>query len=191
MRLRATNTGAPHSQCLARTRHFHILITAQRGHGSVHAGQPVLRGGDADSPLFNLLTQMSGVVQQGLPINFSCIVKPWPILRPTPAHKRLPAITVRLDRAVMPAAKHIAQCLRPGIAQLPTPSKIAPIPSTYQCHDQTPVEAKPLKPSPRHPAMDVECYQGSRPLRPVRVVHSRGTGGSLRPRAWASHDLAS
>ncbi len=57
------------------------------------------------SHLFNLLTQMSGVVQQGLPINLSRIVKPWSILQATPPNKRLPAITVRLHRAVMPAAK--------------------------------------------------------------------------------------
>src|SRR5450830_345918 len=117
---------------------------------------------------------MSGVVQQGLPINLSCIVKSWPILGATPAYKRLPVITVRLDRAVVPAAKQIAQCPRPGIAQLPTIAKIAPSSSTDQSHDQTPLEAKPLKPSPRRPAKNVECYQGSRPLRPVRVVHYAG-----------------
>lgn len=62
LRHRATNTVPPHSQRLARTRHFHILITAKFGHGSVYAGQPVLRGGDADSALFNLVTQMAGVI---------------------------------------------------------------------------------------------------------------------------------
>ena len=105
LRSQTTNTRAPHSQRLARTHDLHILITAQRSHRSVHAGQPVLRGGDADSALFNVLAQMSGVVQQGLPINLPRIVKPWPILRATPAYKRLPAITVRLDGPVMPAAK--------------------------------------------------------------------------------------
>ncbi|MNI51994.1 hypothetical protein D3C73_1067470 [compost metagenome] len=114
-RHRATNTVPPHSQRLARTRHFHILITAKCGHGPVHAGQPVLRGGDADSALFNLVTQMAGVIQQGLPINLSRIVNPWSILRPTPAYKHLPAITVRFDRAVMPVAKHVPQRLWPGI----------------------------------------------------------------------------
>ncbi|WP_371919931.1 hypothetical protein [Pseudomonas sp. DP16D-R1] len=39
--------------------------------------------------MFNLLPQMSGVVQQGLPINLPRIVKPRPFLRPTPAYKRL------------------------------------------------------------------------------------------------------
>lgn len=33
---------------------------------------------------------------------------------------------------------------------------------------------KRLKPSPRHPAKNVECYQGSRPLRPVGNVHYAG-----------------
>lgn len=69
LRHRATNTGALHSQHVARTWHSHIRITEKRCHGSVHAGQSVLRGGDADSALFNLLTQMPGVIQQGLPIN--------------------------------------------------------------------------------------------------------------------------
>jgi hypothetical protein len=60
---------------------------------------------DADSTLFNLLAQMLGEVQQRLPINLSRIVGAWPILRPTLGYKRLPAVTVRLDRAVMSAAK--------------------------------------------------------------------------------------
>ncbi|MNV57675.1 hypothetical protein D3C71_1500190 [compost metagenome] len=107
LRHRATNAGALHSQCLARTRYFHIQITAKRGHDSVHAGQSVLRGGDGELTLFSLLPQMSGVIEQSPPNNLPSIVKPWPILRPTPAHKRLPAITVRFDRAVMPAAKQI------------------------------------------------------------------------------------
>jgi hypothetical protein len=41
----------------------------------------------------------------GLPIYLSRIINPRPIRRATPAHKRLPAITVRFDRAEMPAAK--------------------------------------------------------------------------------------
>jgi hypothetical protein len=147
LRNRATNTGALHSQRFAWARHFHRLITAKRGHGSVHAGQSVLRSGDADSALFDLLPQMPGIAQQGLPVNFSRIVKPGPILRATPVHKRLPAITVRLDGAVMPTAKQIFQCLWSCVAQLPAIAKIAPISSTYQ-HDQTPLEAKPLKPFP-------------------------------------------
>ncbi|MOA02276.1 hypothetical protein D3C78_1217200 [compost metagenome] len=141
LRNRATNAGAPHSQRLARTQYFHMLITAKRGHGSVYAGQSVLRGGDGELTLFNLLPQMSGVIEQSLPNNLPSIVKPWPIFRPTPAHKHLPAITVRLDRAVMPAAKHVPQRLWPGITQLPAIAKIPPIPSAYQCHDQTPLEA--------------------------------------------------
>ncbi|CRM20133.1 hypothetical protein [Pseudomonas sp. 44 R 15] len=166
-----TNGRAPHSQRLARTRDLHLLITAKRRHGPVQAGQSVLRSGDGDFTFFNLLAQMFRIVQQGLPINLPRLANPRPILRATPAHKRLPPITVRLDRAVMPAAKQVPQCMRPGIAQLPTVAKIASISPAHQCHDQTPPEAKSLKLSPRHPATNVECYQGSRPLRPVRVVH--------------------
>ncbi|MNC48494.1 hypothetical protein D3C75_976090 [compost metagenome] len=99
------------SQRLARTWHFHILITAKRGHGPVDAGQSVLRGSDGEFTLVNLQAQMSGVVQQGLLINLSRVVKARPILRPTPPYKCLPPITVRFDRAVMAAAKKITQCL--------------------------------------------------------------------------------
>jgi len=101
------DASALHSQRLARTRHFHILITSKPGHGPVRAGQSVLRGRDADSSLFDLPPQIPGVVQQGLPNNFSRIVAPWPILRTTLAHKRLPPITVRLDSPIIPAAKQI------------------------------------------------------------------------------------
>jgi hypothetical protein len=66
-----------------------------------------LRSGDSQLTLFNLLAQMSGVVQQGLPINLSRIVEAWPMLRPTPAYKRQPPITMRFDRPVMPTAKQI------------------------------------------------------------------------------------
>lgn len=38
LRHRLTNTGAPHSQRLARTHDLHILITAKRSHGPVDAG---------------------------------------------------------------------------------------------------------------------------------------------------------
>jgi hypothetical protein len=41
-----------------------------------------------------------------------------------PLHERFPAITVRFDRTVVPATKHIPQCLRPGINQLPTRSHL-------------------------------------------------------------------
>lgn len=142
------NVGPLHSQRVTRARHFHILITTKRGHGPVHAGQPVLRGGGAYNALFDLFTQMYCVVQQGLPINLARIVKPGPILRPSPAYKRLPAITVRFDRAVVPTAKQIAQCLRPGVAQLPTIAKIAPISFTDQRHDRTPLEAKTVETFP-------------------------------------------
>ena len=37
--------------------------------------------------------------------------------------------------------------------------------NTDQSHDQTHLQAKPLKPFLRHPAKNIECYQGSRPLR--------------------------
>ena len=95
------------------------------------------------STLHSYATHLRQQIQQGLPINLSRIVKPWSILRPTPTYKRLPAITVRLDRTVMPAAKQIAQRLRPGIAQLSAIAKIAPITFTDQCHDQTPLKANP------------------------------------------------
>ncbi|CAG8871519.1 hypothetical protein PS627_04473 [Pseudomonas fluorescens] len=137
LRNRATNTGAPYSQRLARAWHLHILITAKRGHGSVHAGQPILRGGDGEFTLVNLDAQMPGVAQQGLPINQPGIVKPRPILRATPLHECLSAITVCFDGPVMPTAKQIFQCLWPGIAQLPTVAKITSISSSHQCHDRT------------------------------------------------------
>lgn len=138
-----TNSGALHAQCFARARQFHILITAKRGHGSIDAGQAVLGGTDCEVAVFNQAAKIPCIFQQSLPINLPRIVEPRTILRPTPAHKRLPAVAMRLDRAVMPAAKHIAYCLWPGIAQLPTPAKIAPIPSPHKCHDQTPLQAKP------------------------------------------------
>jgi hypothetical protein len=40
-----------------------MQITENRRHGPVHAGQSFLRGGDADSALFDLLAQMSGIIQ--------------------------------------------------------------------------------------------------------------------------------
>src|SRR3546814_14290399 len=126
LRRHNTDTSALHSQRLARTRHFHTLITAKRRHGSVHAGQSVLRSSDCELTLFNLPTQMSGIVQQGLPIYLPRIVKPRPILRAPPAHKCLPPITVCFDRPVMSAAKHIFQRFRPVIAHLPALAKIAP-----------------------------------------------------------------
>jgi hypothetical protein len=40
--------------------------------------------------------------------------------------------------------------------------------------EQTTLEVSTSKPSPRHPAKNAECYQGSRPLRPVGNVHYAG-----------------
>ena len=50
------------SQRLARAGDPHILIAAQRREGAVDAAQAVLRGGDAEFTLLDLLAQVSGVV---------------------------------------------------------------------------------------------------------------------------------
>lgn len=59
LRHRTTNTGALHSQRLTRARHFHIRITAKRGHGPTHANRfcAVVM---ANITLFNLLAQTFG-----------------------------------------------------------------------------------------------------------------------------------
>ena len=70
----------------------------------------------------------------------------------------------------MPTAEHILQRHRPGIAQLPDiPYTPYPIPHT-PCPRfiQFPILA------PRHPAKNAECYQGSRPLRPVGMSSNAG-----------------
>ena len=59
--------------------------------------------------------------------------------------------------------------------------------NTDQSHGQTHLQATPLNPSLRHPAKNVEWYQGPRPLRLVRVVHLLGIGGSLWPISALHH----
>ena len=76
---------------------------------------------------------------------------------------------MRFDRAVVASAKHVFQRLRPCIAQLPTVAEIAAIAFTHQCHIDHLIFYSPVL-APRHPAKNAECYQGSRPLRPVGSV---------------------
>lgn len=90
-----------------------------------------------------------------------------------PLYEYLPSTTVRLDRAVMAAAEHVFQCLRPCIAQLPAVAKIAAVASTHQCHVGHLIVRPPVL-TPRHPAKNAECYQGSRPLRPVGMSSNAG-----------------
>ncbi|MNP39367.1 hypothetical protein D3C76_1329400 [compost metagenome] len=62
------------SQRLTRAGDPHVLITAQRSEGAVDAAQAVLRGGDAEFTLLDLLAQVSGVVLQRLSIDLARIV---------------------------------------------------------------------------------------------------------------------
>ena len=73
----------------------------------------------------------------------------------------------------MTAAEHVFQRLWPRVAQLPAVTEIAAIASTYQCHADHLIAASPIL-APRHPAKNAECYQGSRPLRPVRMSADAG-----------------
>ncbi|MNI55854.1 hypothetical protein D3C73_1108290 [compost metagenome] len=68
------------SQRLTRAGDPHVLITAQRSEGAVDAAQAVLRGGDAEFTLLDLLAQVSGVVLQRLSINLARIVATWAVL---------------------------------------------------------------------------------------------------------------
>jgi len=54
--------GAPLPQRMARAGDSHTLIAAQRGEGSDDAVHKVLRGGDAQFALLDLLVKISGVV---------------------------------------------------------------------------------------------------------------------------------
>src|SRR5471032_1922104 len=94
------------------------------------------------------------------------MVDPGSRFRPAPLHECPPPIAVRLDRAVMATTEHIFQRLLTRIAQLPAVTEIAAIASTYQCHVSHLIIRSPTL-APRHPAKNAECYQGSRPLRPV------------------------
>jgi hypothetical protein len=69
----------------------------------------------------------------------------------------------------MTTAEHVFQRLRLSVAQLPAVAKITALATTYQCHIDLLLAGSPILP-PRHPAKNAECYQGSRPLRPVGNV---------------------
>ena len=83
------------SQCLARTDNSHVQITAQRCEGAVNAAQAVLRGGDAQFALLDLLTRVCDVVLKRLSINLACIVVTGAVLRSAPSHKGLPGAGAR------------------------------------------------------------------------------------------------
>lgn len=51
-----------------------VLITAQRSERTVDAAQAVLRGGDAQFALPDLLAQVSGIVLERAAINLASIV---------------------------------------------------------------------------------------------------------------------
>ncbi|MNH19542.1 hypothetical protein D3C79_792830 [compost metagenome] len=74
IRRKGAYCGALLSQRLARAGDSHILITAQRNECTVDAAQAVLRGGDAQCPLLDLLAQVGGVVLQRLSIDQAGIV---------------------------------------------------------------------------------------------------------------------
>ncbi len=116
---------------------------------------------------------VSRIVGQHFPINLPRIIDTGPLFGAAPLHECLPPITVCLHRAVMAAAEHVFQRLRPCIAQLPAIAEIAAIPPTYQCHVDHLIACSPIL-APRHPAKNVECYQGSMPLRPVGVSTNAG-----------------
>ena len=78
-----------------------------------------------------------------------------------------------LNRAVVAAAEYAFERLRPCEAQLPAVAENAAIPPTYQCHIVHLISHSPTL-APRHPAKNVECYQGSRPLRPVGMSSNAG-----------------
>ena len=62
------------SQRLTRAGDSHVLITAQRSEGKIDAAQAVLRGGDGESTLLDLLAQVTGVALQRLSTNLARIV---------------------------------------------------------------------------------------------------------------------
>jgi len=73
----------------------------------------------------------------------------------------------------MTAAEHVFQRLRSCAAQLPAVTRITAIAPTHQCHVSHLIFRSPVL-APRHPAKNVECYQGSRPLRPVGMSSNAG-----------------
>lgn len=72
--------GALHFQRLARTRHFHVLITAKRCHGPVDAGQSILCGGDREVAALDQVMQMRRVIRQDLAIYLPCILESWSVV---------------------------------------------------------------------------------------------------------------
>lgn len=100
------------------------------------------------------------------------IIDTGPVFRAAPVHECLPPITVRFDRAVMACAEYVFQRLRPLVAQLLAVIEIAAIASTYQCYVGYLFSCSPIL-APRHPGKNAECYQGSRPLRPVGMSSTR------------------
>jgi len=132
-----------------------------------------LCGADAEVTAPKYLAKIIRVVGQHLSIYLPRIIDAGPLFGAAPPHECQPSITVRLDRAVVATAEHVFQCLRPCIAQLPAAAETTAIASTHQCHVDHIIYRSTIL-APRHPAMNVECYQGSRPLRPVGNVHYAG-----------------
>ncbi len=167
------NSGALHSQRLARAGQLHVLITAKRCHGPVNAGKPILCGADGEVTAPNHLAQMRRIIEQYLPINLPRIIDTGPLFGAALPHEYQPPVTVRFDRAVMATTEHVFQCLRSCVAQLPAVTEITAIAFTHQSHVAHLIVRSPIL-APRHPAKNVECYQGSRPLRPVGMSSSAG-----------------
>ena len=86
-------------------------------------------------------------------------------VRAAPFDECLQTFTVCCSRTIVATAEHVF--LRMW-ALMPVVAEITP-PTTYQCHGGHLSIRSPI-PAPRHPAENVECYQGSRPLRPVGNV---------------------
>ncbi|MNJ56343.1 hypothetical protein D3C77_518840 [compost metagenome] len=126
-------------------------------------------GADGELTAPNYVAQMRRIVGQHLQINLPRIIDTGSQFGTAPFDECLPPITVRFDCAVMAAAEHIFQRLQSCIAQLPAVAEIAAIASRHQCHVGHLIFRSPIL-APRHPAKNVECYQGSRPLRPVGNV---------------------
>lgn len=121
----------------------------------------------------NRVAQIRRIVRQYPPINLPRIIDTRPLFGATPLHEYLPPITVCLHRAIVATAEHVFQRLRPCITQLPAVAEIAAIASARQCHVDHLIFRSPIL-APRHPAKSAECYQGSRPLRPVGLSSSAG-----------------
>ena len=121
----------------------------------------------------NHVAQIYCIVSAHIPINLPCIVHVRLVCGSASLRECQAAITVCLHRAVVAAAEHVLQRLRPCVAQLPAVAEIATIESGYQCHVGLLIVRSPIL-APRHPAKNAECYQGSRPLRPVGNVLCAG-----------------